>query len=45
MLIGKQFLAAQKYRQELVTYQAFYPNLVKMFSIKKEVDRKKWRDR
>ena len=40
MLIGKQFLAAQKYRQELVTYQAFYPNLVKMFSIEKEIARK-----
>ena len=45
MLIGKQFLASQKYKQGLVTYDAFYQNLFKMFSIEKEIARKKWRDR
>ena len=40
MLIAKQFLASQKYRQGAVTYEIFYPNIVKMFSIEKEIARK-----
>ena len=40
MLVAKQFLASQKYRQGAVTYEIFYPNIVKMFSIEKEIARK-----
>ena len=37
LLIAKQFLASQRYRDGSLTYEAFYPTLVKMFSIQKKL--------